>query len=108
MPIAGSLLLEGTSEVGLGDDVSVRVEPEEGGLRLTILSGLDRDRVVLVGPGALRVPDLPATVRFEGGHPTVQADQGVRCVLEGQTVVAPIALLHGDSLEIDGRGLEVP
>ncbi|MCB9622684.1 MAG: FHA domain-containing protein [Sandaracinus sp.] len=108
LPIAGSLLLEGTSEVGLGDDVSVRVEPEDGGLRLTILSGLDRDRVVLVGPGALRVPDLPATVRFEGGHPTVQADTGVRCALEGQTVVAPIALLHGDSLEIDGRRLEVP
>ncbi len=108
LPIAGELRLHGESEIGLGDDATVRVELRDEALRLTVLSGLDRDRVAWVGPGPLRASALRATVRFDGGHATLLADAGARCTLAGQVVVAPIAVLRGDVLEIDGHRVEVP
>jgi hypothetical protein len=51
------------------------------------------------------VPGLRAKVSFVDGHPTLTAQLG--CTLDGQRVVAPIALLRGDVLEIDGHHVEV-
>lgn len=106
LPIAGSLRLEGTAEIGLGDDVTVRVEAETWGLRLEVLSGLDRDHVACIGSLPLPVPGLRAKVSFVDGHPTLTAQLG--CTLDGQRVVAPIALLRGDVIEVDGHRVEVP
>jgi len=105
LPIAGSLRLEGSTEIGLGDDVTVRVEAEPWGLKLEVLAGLDRDHVACVGALPLPVPGLRAKVSFVDGHPTLTAQLG--CTLDGQRVVAPIALLRGDVLEIDGHRVEV-
>ncbi len=107
VPIAGELEVDGVVDVGLGDDVTVRVTPIDGGLRLRVLEGLDRDRVALAGEGALRIDGLSATIAFEKGHPTLTPDEGSRTRLDRQNVAARIVLLLGDAIEVDGVAVEV-
>lgn len=108
VPIAGELRVEGPTEIGLGDDVPVRIESHADGLELTVLGGLDRGLVAWIGPGAMPIPNLAASVSFVDGYPTFTPRVKASCILEGQRVVAPIALLRGDSLELDGHRVEVP
>lgn len=107
IPIAGELALDGATEIGLGDDVSVRVDRGEGGLVLEVLEGLDRGLRAHVGPGRLRAEGLRGVIHFEGGHPTFDPDPGVPTLLARQKVAAAIVLLASDRLEIDGVEVEV-
>lgn len=103
VPIAGEITLEGQAEIGLGDDVRVKVTPIAEGLHIEVLEGLDRGRVAVAGEGALRIEGLDAEVRFVQGHPTLQADRGVHARLGRQDVAAEIVLLEGDEIELDGQ-----
>ena len=102
VPIAGDLRVEGTSEIGLGDDVEVRVSIQDGVLHLRVLRGLDRDLVVLAGEHSLRPEGLRAGVSFEGGHPRLTAFEGANTQLGRQPVAAPIVLLREDVIDVDG------
>lgn len=107
VPIAAELRVKGTTELGLGDDVTLRVEPVKNAIRIEVMGGLDRGQVVWVGSGALRASRLAATVTFPSGHPTITPDAGVKARLGTQSVAAPVNLLAGDTLEIDGMVVEV-
>ena len=69
--------------------------------------GLDRGQVIWVGSGALRAARLAASITFPSGHPTLTPDGNVSARLGTQTVAAPVSLLTGDTLEIDGMMVEV-
>lgn len=107
IPIAGELTLDGPTEIGLGDDVSVKVSAADGGLELEVLEGLDRGLRAHVGPGKLRSEGLAGAIHFEGGHPTFDPDPGAKTLLGRQKVAAEIVLLAGDRLEVDGVEVEV-
>jgi len=106
VPIAGEMTLDGMTEIGLGDDVEVRLEPQGTGLRLEVLRGLDRGVVALLGAGELAIPGVRASVSFGGGHPTLTPRVMVQ--LGRQSVAAPIVLLREDVIEIQGARVEVP
>ena len=108
VPIAAELRVSGATEIGLGDDVTLEVERVSGAIRIEVLGGLDRGQVVWVGTHALRAERLAASVTFPGGHPTITPDAGVKARLGTQPVAAPVNLLIGDRLEIDGMVVEVP
>ena len=62
------IALSGPTEVGLGDDVTLRVSPGAQGIAIEVLRGLDRGERVVAGEQELRVDGLAATFVFE--HPT--------------------------------------
>ncbi len=107
IPIAGELSLDGPTEIGLGDDVSVRVSATEAGLELEVLEGLDRGLRAHIGPGRLRHPALAGVIHFESGHPTFDPDPGARTLLDRQKVAAGIVLLAEDRLEVNEVEVEV-
>ncbi len=107
IPIAGELMLDGATVIGLGDDVSVRVDQGAGGLELEVLEGLDRGLRAHVGLGRLRTEGLKGVIHFDGGHPTFDPDPGAATLLARQKVAAAIVLLASDRLEIDGVEVEV-
>lgn len=107
IPIAGELALDGETEIGLGDDVSVRVRHAKGALELEVLEGLDRGLRAHVGVGRLRTERLAGVIHFEGGHPTFDPDPGAATLLARQKVAAAIVLLASDRLEVDGVEVEV-
>ncbi|MBJ71694.1 MAG: hypothetical protein CMN31_10195 [Sandaracinus sp.] len=108
VPVAGEVRVQGGTEIGLGDDVTLKVEPAGEGLRVTVVDGLDRDLVALVGRGELRLEGLAAALSFPGGHATITPDRGAAAELGRQKVAAPVVLLEGDQLTIDGVRVEVP
>lgn len=107
VPIAAELRIKGATDLGLGDDVTLRVEPVKSSMRIEVMGGLDRGQIVFVGSGALRMPRLAATITFPSGHPTITPDAGAKARLGTQSVAAPVNLLAGDTLEIDGTVIEV-
>lgn len=107
VPLGAPLVLAEATEVGLGDDVLVRVEPGTEGLAVRVLSGLDAGSVTLVGAGPLPLPGVAGSVTFEGGFVVLRAAAGATLTLAGQRCVAPVDLLVGDELELDGVRLEV-
>lgn len=107
MPIGDEVRLSGTTEIGLGDDVTLVVERRGRAIRIEVKGGLDRGQVVWVGASALRAPRLAASITFPSGHPTLTPDAGVMAKLSTQKVAAPVNLLVGDVLEIDGSLVEV-
>jgi len=107
VPLGAPLPLSGPLDVGLGDDVSVRLEPGDGALRLRVLSGLDSGSVALVGPGALALPEANAHVRFEQGFAVLSGAPGAVVQLAGQRCVAPVDMLREDALTVDGVRVEV-
>lgn len=107
VPIAGEIVLSGPTEVGLGDDVAVRVSPGDRGITIEVVRGLDRGERVIVGETELRVAGLEATFVFEGDRAVMQPDPGVPVVLGAQGVAAGIDLLYGDALTVGGVRIEV-
>lgn len=107
LPIAGELLADGETTIGLGDDVEVRVIPEGAGMRLVVERGLDRDLVALLGVGTLPVPGLDATVAFPDGNATLYPPAGRALHLGEQRVAAPIVLLREDRITFEGHAMEV-
>lgn len=107
LPIRGSIELTGETEIGLGDDVSLRVTPAGSTLAIEVESGLDRGERIVVGEGDLHAAGLDAVVRFVEGWAVLAASPGVELSLEGQTCVLPVHLLSDDRLVVGGVPVEV-
>ncbi len=107
VPIRGSIELAGETEIGLGDDVTLKVQLHEGAVVIDVEGGFDRGERIVVGVAALRVPELAASLSFQDGWPVLAADAGVALSLEGQTCVLPVHLLSEDKLLVGGRTVEV-
>lgn len=107
VPIAGEIALHGALEVGLGDDVSIRVIPAQAGVVVEVLRGLDRGETIVVGVRGLRVPGVAASVEFVDDRAVMTPDPGIVAVLGTQTVAAAIDLLIGDVITIGGTRIEV-
>ena len=111
LPIRGEIALSGETEIGLGDDVSLRVAAQErpGGCGVTIevLSGFDRGERIVLGEGDLRFDGLRANVRFDQGWAVLAADPGVELTLGGQPCALPVHLLLEDRLSVGGVLVEV-
>lgn len=106
VPIAGSLELTGAARVELGDDVSVRVVPEDAGLSAEVLEGPDRGLSIDAGRGALDLGLGGARLVFEDGWAVLRPGAG-GVGLGGKTVHGPVELLVGDRLEVEGAMVEV-
>lgn len=96
MPIVGQL------EVGLGDDVAIRLTPADATLEIEVVRGLDRGEVVHVGAGRVDLADLGVVVRFEPERTVLSGRVGL-----GDRTVAEVELLRGDVLTVGGRRVEV-
>lgn len=107
VPIGREIALSGPTEVGLGDDVSLRVSPGAQGIAIEVLRGLDRGERVVAGEQELRVDGLGATFVFVDDRAVMQPDPGVDVVLGAQKVAAAIDLLYGDVMTIGGVRVEV-
>jgi len=108
VPVAREVVLTGETEIGLGDDVTVRVRPlSPDAAELEVRSGLDRGLVVVAGRGALAVPGVPATISFDDGCAVLHNGPGVTMMLGDQPCVLPIVLLRDDRIAIGEHVLEV-
>lgn len=107
LPIRGRIELHGPTEVGLGDDVSLLVEPRGRSVTVEVATGLDRGDRVVVGEGELGVEGLPATVRFLDGWAVLTADPRVELSLGARRCALPVHLLVGDRLSLGGVEAEV-
>ncbi len=107
VPFAGEIALTGPSEIGLGEDVAVRVSPEEHGVELEIVRGLERGDKIIVGESGLRVKGLGASFVFVEDRIVLEPDRGVSLLLFGKSIAAAIDLLNGDSLMVGGIRVEV-
>ncbi|AKF06319.1 FHA domain-containing protein [Sandaracinus amylolyticus] len=107
VPVAGEIALSGPTEVGLGDDVSLRVSPGAQGIAIDVVRGLDRGERVVAGEAELRVAGLQATFVFVDDRAVMQPDPGVSVVLGAQNVAAGVDLLHGDVITVGGVRVEV-
>lgn len=108
VPIGGSMVVAGDTEVGLGDDVAVRVARVGGeSVAMEVTRGLDRGTKIVAGRGALRLDGLGASVDFVEGQATLHADAGVPCSLGPMSCAAPITLLIDDDIEVGGVRVEV-
>lgn len=107
VPIAGEIVLTGPTEIGLGDDVAVRVSPGAQGIAIDVVRGLDRGERVVVGETELRVAGLAASFVFVDDRAVLQPDPGIEVVLGAQSVAAGIDLLYGDAITVGGVRVEV-
>ncbi len=107
VPIRARIELSGQTEIGLGDDVSLSIEPRGRAVAIDVLRGFDRGERIVVGEGDLRTEGLDACVRFAEGWALLVADPGVELTLEGQTCALPVHLLEGDRLVVGGTPIEV-
>lgn len=108
VPIGSPMRITAPTEVGLGDDASVRVTPTaEGGADVEVLRGLDRGERTMVGGRAHRLALVPADVVFEADRTLLVPHAGVRAQLGARAIQGRIDLLRGDVIEIGGVKLEV-
>jgi hypothetical protein len=103
LPLAGRVPLATGQTIGLGADLSLRVEETPGAIVLEVDRGMDRGRRLVLVTETWPTPLGP--VRFAGGHAVLEPRAPVR--LLGQRVVAAITLAQGDRVEGDGASLEV-
>jgi pSer/pThr/pTyr-binding forkhead associated (FHA) protein len=101
LPIAGEVRLEGETNLGLGDDVVLRVRKTgPRSLQIEVDRGLDRGTVVLIGREAMRLPEAPGEVSFPEGHATLTPDDEVKMLLGPQECALPILLLDEDEITL--------
>lgn len=94
--------------LGLGDDVGIHVAALGArGLALRVDAGLDRGLGALVSPDPIELPGTPFRISFPGAWATVHATRERPAVLEGRSCAAPIEVLAGDVIQMDGAILEV-
>lgn len=103
--LSQQMALEGPLEVGLGDDVALRLTPSGATLELEVVRGLDRGEVVLVGEGVVELAELGVGVRFEADRTVLEAR--IERPTFGDRALAEIELLRGDVITIGGRRVEV-
>lgn len=102
-PLAGSVALASEQVLGLGNDLSLRVDASDGVTVLRIERGMDRGRRIVLVTGRWSIP--LGTVRFTEGRAVLEPHGPV--YLAGQRVVAPIVLARNDRIEADGTTMEV-
>ena len=108
VPIGGAMRIETPTEVGLGDDASVRVSPiPRGGAEVEVLRGLDRGERTRLGTAALPLEGVPAEVCFEADRTLLVPLDGARVQLGARSILGRIDLLRGDVLVLDGATIEV-
>ncbi len=119
MPLAGQLPIEGTLELGLGDDVTVTLRPAGQGIELEVQKGLDRGLLHVIGASAgdgacvLPIPGVSATIELdrEGAAVTPFPGEAAELIPEGamsgRRVQGRIDLLRGDVLVIAEVRIEV-
>ena len=115
MIIAGELPLEGTGQIGLGEDCAVgfRVEPGGRALHLEVARGLDKGVTALVvRPGQAAsltgATGLAATLRFERGRPYLEAEGGRPVRLNGTRIArGAVQLVRHDVVVVDDVEVEV-
>jgi hypothetical protein len=105
--IAGEVVLGGESEIGLGDDVSLRVSVRDGALDVEVVRGLDLGLRAVAADGEARVPGAPARLVFHAGAVVLEADPGVPVRLGAQRCALGVALLGGDVLDVGGVRIAV-
>ncbi|MFK7990133.1 MAG: FHA domain-containing protein [Sandaracinaceae bacterium] len=107
LPIRGEIELSGDTEVGLGDDVSIKLSPNGAALAIEVLNGFLRGQRIVVGTDALRFDGLPASVSFVSGWAVLTADAGQDLSLSGKVCALPVHLLTDDRIEVGGVPVEV-
>jgi tetratricopeptide (TPR) repeat protein len=108
VPIASSLAVDAPFDLGLGDDVELRVEAHgRAGLSLRVDRGLDRGLFALASSEPIEVPGTALRVTFPSSWAAVFASRERPLRLDGRHCAAPIELLVGDVLEVDGTRVEV-
>jgi len=107
LPVAGAIELTGQTEIGLGDDVTLEIRPDEERLHIEVRGGFDRGQQVVVGEGALRIAGLAASISFDQGWAVLTADPDTPLELSGQTCALPVHLLEEDRLSVAGVEVEV-
>jgi pSer/pThr/pTyr-binding forkhead associated (FHA) protein len=108
VPIATRALVTGEGEVGLGDDVALRVRPDAPRVqaRLEVIRGLDLGLRAVIGPSPVALPEARVEVYFEHGFGRVVPNGG-ELHLNGQRCTAAVEVLRHDVIEVAGRRLEV-
>ena len=97
-PVAGEML---------DNALQVRVEPQDAGYSVEVLSGMDRGLRGSVGDSlSLSEFGVNVHVDFEVGPRLVPGD-GVVMLLEGQKVAVAVELLQGDVLTVGGKTVKV-
>lgn len=108
VPLASALALTSAGLViGLGEDVDVWLVREIGGVRGEVRRGPDRDVSFVVGDGSVTVPGARAALSFAPPAVTLRAEEGTVTTLDGAPCRAPIDLLRGDVVVVDGVRIEV-
>jgi hypothetical protein len=108
LPLGAPLALDVTRTIGLGDDVSVTLVPRGGVIEVEVERGPDRGARFRVGEGVLSLPDVRASVRFEGGFAQIVPADGVAIALGARVCRGAVVLLRGDELRIDDVTVSVP
>ncbi len=113
VPVAGALPIEGTLEVGLGEDVTLGVRVEGSACVVEVLRGLDRGLVHVIGEGALGVPGAAAILEIGPDVVALSPLPGESVELTpagasaGRRVQGHIDLLRGDAIDVGGVRIEV-
>jgi pSer/pThr/pTyr-binding forkhead associated (FHA) protein len=113
LPIAGVMPLAEHGQVELSEDcrLAYDVAGDPPVLVVTVASGLDRGRVLVVAaPGKpidLSRVDLPGDLIFVDGRPMFGRDGGGFTLADAPIATGRVQLIVGDTLTIDGLTIEV-
>ena len=107
VPAGSEVRVRGATEVGLGDDALLALRPLKGQVEIIVRRGLGRDARCRFGGRVLRLEGVEGEFRFEAGWVLFAADPERDLLLDGQRCTAPIELLSGDVMEVEGRRVEV-
>ncbi len=108
VPIARAIEVEPPIVLGLGDDVALDCAlAGADGLALRVARGLDRGLAALASASTLALPVGGLALAFPGGWATLLASRERPVTLDGQSCVAPVELLTGDRIEVEGARVEV-
>lgn len=105
--IAGTLPLDGSGEIGLGELCVIRYEVAGETLTLEVTRGLDRGLRAVAGRGALDVEGAGELV-FIDGRPRLSPVGGRLLYLNGVHTGVAVQLIRGDVVELGEARLEVP
>ena len=114
IPLAGTVPVPPSGEIGLGGSASLMVELLDTAaptVRLQVTRGMDQDRVAVASAGVLPLAELldgaPALlISFSKGRPMASV-QGAGLLLGEARVSGQVQLIRGDALTVAGKQVEV-
>ena len=105
LPIAGTVRLEGSGTIGLGDESSLEFAVREDVLELKVLDGPDRGlRAIVTRGSCVPSPGAPFRIGFRSEMATVEDADGAELALNGVRVAGAIVVLVGDVIEAPAGG----